>query len=205
LTVVDKRLIGHTFGGNLGYLPGFGKVIIFASFQGVENSRAEGSDYINVKFTDGLLGRCLRHPFGMPSFLRAYLNFKEWISFYKPHGLILSGRGVWCLYLRAELKLWPPPAFRDFRHTGHGVWTDFPSSHQLRWLSLTVKFKSWKAMNSSWCRWSFLFMRDFAMGHVAWEVTSELPIFVSHHSDWFHDPINCRFICWIPGFMPQIS
>jgi hypothetical protein len=33
LPVVDKRLIGLKICGDLGSLPGFGKVIIFASFQ----------------------------------------------------------------------------------------------------------------------------------------------------------------------------
>jgi hypothetical protein len=40
--VVDKRLIGHKFCGNLGSLPGFGKVINFASFQALDNG------YINA-------------------------------------------------------------------------------------------------------------------------------------------------------------
>jgi hypothetical protein len=34
LPVVDRRLIGRKFWGNLGSLPGFGKVITFASFRG---------------------------------------------------------------------------------------------------------------------------------------------------------------------------
>jgi hypothetical protein len=36
LPVVDKRLIGSKFGGNFGSLPGFGRVMILASFQGAE-------------------------------------------------------------------------------------------------------------------------------------------------------------------------
>jgi hypothetical protein len=35
LPVVDKRLIGRKFCGNFGFLPGFGKVITFSSFQDV--------------------------------------------------------------------------------------------------------------------------------------------------------------------------
>jgi hypothetical protein len=59
-----------------------------------------------------------------------------------------------------------------------------------------------------------LVRRDFAMGHIAWGVTSALPIFVSHRSgaffsghasDSFRDPIDCRFTCWIPCFLPQFS
>jgi hypothetical protein len=33
MPVVDMKLIGRKFWGNLGSLPGFGSVIIFASFQ----------------------------------------------------------------------------------------------------------------------------------------------------------------------------
>jgi hypothetical protein len=46
-----------------------------------------------------------------------------------------------------------------------------------------------------------LFRRGIAMGHIAWGVISELPNFVSHRSshssDWFRDPVNCNFTCWI--------
>jgi hypothetical protein len=43
LPVVDNRLIGRRFGDNLGSLPGFGKVIIFASFQYFGKEKAEHS------------------------------------------------------------------------------------------------------------------------------------------------------------------
>jgi hypothetical protein len=43
LPVMDRRLIGHRFGGNLGSLPGFSKVITFAS-KTLENVKAECSD-----------------------------------------------------------------------------------------------------------------------------------------------------------------
>jgi hypothetical protein len=33
LPVVDERLMGHKIWGNFGSLPGFGSVVIFASFQ----------------------------------------------------------------------------------------------------------------------------------------------------------------------------
>jgi hypothetical protein len=72
-----------------------------------------------------------------------------------------------------------------------------------------MKFKAWRAMNSSWCPWSFHIYGDFAIGQIAWGVSSVLPIFVSHcsihSSDWFRDPVNYRFTCWIPGFLPQFS
>jgi hypothetical protein len=33
LPVVERRLIGSKFSGNFGFLPGFGKAVILASFQ----------------------------------------------------------------------------------------------------------------------------------------------------------------------------
>jgi hypothetical protein len=34
LPVVDRRLMGRTFSGIFGFLPGFGRAMILASFQG---------------------------------------------------------------------------------------------------------------------------------------------------------------------------
>jgi hypothetical protein len=64
----------------------------FASFQGFGkwDSRRQ---WLNkcAKCTKGLVGRCLRHSFGMLSIPQAFLNFKEFINFYKSHGLIFLG------------------------------------------------------------------------------------------------------------------
>jgi hypothetical protein len=67
-SIMDKRLIGHKFGGNLGSMPGFGRVMIFASFQGVGKcwSRRQRLNKL-VKCTRGLLGRCRKHSFEIPS------------------------------------------------------------------------------------------------------------------------------------------
>jgi hypothetical protein len=81
LPVVDRRPIGSKFWRNLGSLSGFGNVMTFASFQGFGkwDSRRQ---WLNkcVKFTNDLLGRCLRHSFGKPSIPQAFLNFKELIN-----------------------------------------------------------------------------------------------------------------------------
>jgi hypothetical protein len=66
LLVVDNRLIGRRFWGNLGSFPLFGK-IIFYSFQnlGKWESRMQWLNKF-VRCTSGLLGSCLRHSFGIP-------------------------------------------------------------------------------------------------------------------------------------------
>jgi hypothetical protein len=92
LPVVGKRLIGSRFLGNVGSLPGFGKVIIFASFQGVGKWKIR-RQWLNkwVKCTKGLFWRCLRHSFRMPSIPHAFLIFREFTNFCRSHGRILSG------------------------------------------------------------------------------------------------------------------
>jgi hypothetical protein len=44
LPVVDKKLIGGKFRGNLGSLPSFDNVIILLPSKALENGTAEGSD-----------------------------------------------------------------------------------------------------------------------------------------------------------------
>jgi hypothetical protein len=78
LPVMGKRLIGRKFWGRLVSLQGFGNVITFASFQGFRkwDSRMQ---WLNkcVRCTNGLLGRCLRHWFGIPSSPQVFLSFSE--------------------------------------------------------------------------------------------------------------------------------
>jgi hypothetical protein len=116
LRVVDRRLIERKFWGNFGSLPGFGNVMIFASFQdfGKWGSRKQ---WLNkcVKCNNGRLGSHLRHTFGMPSIPQDSLNFKELINFCKSHGLILSG--ACCLRLRVEFELQPPSAVHGMSYT----------------------------------------------------------------------------------------
>jgi hypothetical protein len=98
--VVDKRLIGRKFWWNFGSLPDFGNVTSFASFQdfGKRDSRRQ---WLNkcVKCTNGLLERCLRHPFGMPPIPQAFLDFKELVSI---SHMVLFSQGACCVRLELE-------------------------------------------------------------------------------------------------------
>jgi hypothetical protein len=92
LPVVDKRLIGRKLWGNLESFLGFGKVIIFASFQIVGKWESRRQWLIScVKCTKVVLGSCLRLSFGMPPIPQAFLSFGEFTNFCSSHGLILSG------------------------------------------------------------------------------------------------------------------
>jgi hypothetical protein len=64
LPVVGKKLIGSKLWGNFWSLLGFGNVIIFAFFQdsGKWDSWWQSLNKC-VRYTSGLLGRCLRHSF----------------------------------------------------------------------------------------------------------------------------------------------
>jgi hypothetical protein len=119
LPIVDRMLIGLKFCGNFGSLLGFGKVITFASFH--DDNRKQ---WLNkcVRWTSGVLGRCLRHSFGMISIPQAFLKFRECIKFCTSQGLTLS----WGL-LTSVWTLVSTPV-HGVRHTGHVVWTDFPNS-----------------------------------------------------------------------------
>jgi hypothetical protein len=78
---VDKGLIGRKFWGNFGSLPGFGNIINFTSFQGFGkwNSRRQ---WLNkcVRCTSGVLGRFLRHSFGILPSSQAFHNFNEYAN-----------------------------------------------------------------------------------------------------------------------------
>jgi hypothetical protein len=86
----------------------------------------------------------------------------------------LRGGGS-CLRCQVEFRHKPPPAVHGFRHTDHVVWTEFPKCQKLRWLYRTDEI--WGLKYHEW--------RDFAMGQIAWGVTSVLLIFVSHRSSAF--------------------
>jgi hypothetical protein len=64
-----------------------------------------------VNWTKGLLGRCLRHSFGMPSIPQAFFNFNVSINFFKSQGLIFSGGSVSSA----------SSVFHGFLHTKHVV------------------------------------------------------------------------------------
>jgi hypothetical protein len=73
-------------------MPGFGMVIIFATFEGIGKCDIR-IQWLHkcVKCTKGLLGRCLRHSLGMQSIPQPFLSFSDFINFSMPHGLIMIG------------------------------------------------------------------------------------------------------------------
>jgi hypothetical protein len=92
LPVVDRRLIGPKFSGNFGLLPGSGRAMILASFQGAgkwQSLRQRLNRWIT--WTRDLLGRCLRHSFGMSSIPQALPSFKDQIYFETLHSQNLTG------------------------------------------------------------------------------------------------------------------
>jgi hypothetical protein len=113
LAVVAKRLIGRTFWRNFGSLPRFGKVMIFASFQGFGKCN-NWRQWLNkcVKYISGILRRCLRRSFGIPSVQQTYLSFSYCINFCISQGLTFS-KGV---SFAASSSAWTPPplAFYGF-------------------------------------------------------------------------------------------
>jgi hypothetical protein len=137
-----------------------------------------------IKWTNGLLGRCLRHSFGMPSNPQAFLNFKVFINFYRSHGHIIS-RG---LLSTASSRAW---TLASTRHS----WFSSHKSCGENWFSkqsaIALVFSSirncrpeepWLAVGAPG---SLLLMRNFAMGHIPWGVMSQLAIFVSYCSSAF--------------------
>jgi hypothetical protein len=104
------------------------KAITLASFQddGKYDSRKQ---WLNrcVRWTSGLLGRFLRHSFGMPSISHAFLNFGEG-NFCMSQGLTLSGGGGVVLGFKQsfDTSLWCSS------HRSCGV--SWFSKEQSRWL-----------------------------------------------------------------------
>jgi hypothetical protein len=76
LPVVDKKLIGRKLWGHFGSLLGFVNVMTFPFFHdfGKWDSRRQ---WLNKC---GLLGRCLRHSFWIPSSPKAFINFNEFTN-----------------------------------------------------------------------------------------------------------------------------
>jgi hypothetical protein len=104
LPAVDKGLIGHKFSRKFVLLQGFWNVINFASFRGYGkwNSRRQ---WLNewVRCTSGLLGRCLKHSFGIPPGSQAFPNFNEFVN-HICHNVLFFPTGC-LLQMRAELGL----------------------------------------------------------------------------------------------------
>jgi hypothetical protein len=104
LPVEDKRLIGHKCWRTLESLLGFGKATTLASFEDAGKCESRMQWLIKwVNWTSGLLGKCLRHSFGIPSILQAFLNFNEFNIFCKSYGLTFSRGSLHSVLSRAWL------------------------------------------------------------------------------------------------------
>jgi hypothetical protein len=81
LPVMDKGLIGCKFWRNFGSLPGFSNVINFSSFQDLGKWYNQRQCWNKcIRYTTGLLGRCLRNLFGIPPSPQAFLSFNEFAN-----------------------------------------------------------------------------------------------------------------------------
>jgi hypothetical protein len=162
-----------------------------------------------IMWTTGLLGRCLRHSLGMSSSPQAFPNFRVGIIFVR-HKVRLF---LWECHLRLQTELVhkPPPALHDVRHTGRVVWTDFPNSRRSHWLFHRKKCETGKTMYSGWCLWSIPFRKgirnkpdylrcDLTVTYFGFSLFNSLP--PGHSADSLGDPVNCRFTCWVPDFIP---
>jgi hypothetical protein len=78
----------HKFSGNFGSLASFANIIFFASFQGL-CKMGQPKQQLNkcVRCTSGLLGRCLRRLFGMPSSPQGFHSFNEFADLCMSQGL----------------------------------------------------------------------------------------------------------------------
>jgi hypothetical protein len=211
LSAVDKRLIGRKkIWGNLGSLPGFGKVIASASFQdtGKSDSRMQ---WLNrwVRCTSGLLGRCLRHSFGMPSIPQAFFSFSVFTIFCTSHGLTLSGG----LLSTASSRAWTLASSRRSWFSPHKSWGVNRSSKQSA-IALASSVE-WNlrpeepriavgalapSLLMTFCNRPDCLGCDLAVPYSCFPPFKFL--FPSHSPDAFSDPVNCRTACWFLGFMP---
>jgi hypothetical protein len=176
----------------LGSLPGFGKATTFASFQDVGKCDSRMQWFIKwVKWTSGLVGMCLRHSFGTPSIPQAFFTFSEFRSFCRSYGLILCGG----LLSAASSRAWTLASTRRSWFSSH-------KSCGVNWFSKQSAIAL--ALSSGWYfspkgPWiavgalgPSLLVRDFAIGHIAWGVSSVFSSFVSHCSSVV---VACVFIC----------
>jgi hypothetical protein len=121
-------------------------------------------------WTNGPLGRCPRHSFGMLSRPQALLSFNVYTSL----GLTFS-RGLVSMVSSTALALacthcaW-------FHHTGHGGVKWPPLAFSSRWYLRPRG--PWIAVGAHGPSY---FRKDLATGQTAWGMTSQLPTFVSHH------------------------
>jgi hypothetical protein len=170
--IMDRRLTGHRFWGNLGSLPSY------TSFQGC-GKWDSWKQWLNkcMIWTNGLLGRCLRHSFGMQQNHRTCLVLVS-ISVFRYCLTLLWGN--WCLQSEAVLALASTHGAWVLSHTSWGVNSFSKQS------AIALAFSSrwywrprgpWIAVGAHDPTW---FKRDLATGQIPWGVTLQLPTFVSH-------------------------
>jgi hypothetical protein len=195
---VSKRGPPLRRGRNLGFIPSFGSVITFASFQELGISDSHMQLIIKcVNWTGDLLGRCLRHSFGMPLIPHVFFNFKEFINFCKSHGRILS-RGVVVYSFQQSLhsSTWTIASTCRSWFSSHKSWgvNCFYEQSAIA-LALSRNFRPKGPRIAVGAHDQSLIKRNFAMGHILWGVTSQLPILVSHRSSASFRVI--RLICLV--------
>jgi hypothetical protein len=156
--------------------------------------------------------KVLRHEIGMLIVQQTFVCLNEFISFAGHKALSL--RGNCCIQCREKLDRWPSPAFQYFRHTGQEVWNGFPSKQQSHWFSLLADTEGLKTTNSSFCIGSipfheefldstFILMCNLKVSNFCFSPLKSLS--ASLTSNYFCDPVTCRFTLWIHSFMPLFS
>jgi hypothetical protein len=165
-----------------------------------------------VRYTSGLLGMCLRHSVRILSIPQVFHSFNDFIKICISQGLTLP-EGV---LSASSCSAWTLASTRY-------LWFSSHKSCSVNWFSkqssIMVDFtRGWYLRTKgSWIAIGAfdpsLLMKDFAIGHIAWGVTS-VPYFhfppfkcltPGHFSDGFRDTPDCSFTSWIPGFWPQFS
>jgi hypothetical protein len=116
-----------------------------------------------VKCTNGLLRRCLRHSFRMPSIPEAFLNFKELITSVSHTNLFSRGGGVvYGFEQNCNSNLHPP--FMVFVTQVMVCELIFQTVSNCVAFLGRMKFKAWRTMNSSLCPFSILVKEGFRNG-----------------------------------------
>jgi len=165
-----------------------------------------------VRWTSGLLGRCLRHPLGMLTVAKTFLSLRELINFYTSQGHTFT---------RGHLPRLPNrPWTRTFNcHSWFSSYTSCGVNWFSRQSAVTLAFSNGRNLRpeglwiSGWCLWSVpphkaLRKRpdcprcDLTLAYFCFPPFSCLP--PGHSADCLGDSVKCRFTCRIPGFMPQL-
>jgi hypothetical protein len=161
LPVAFKRFMRRKFGENFGSFLGFDRFMNFAFFQGAWKwpSRRQWLHKC-VTCTGGLLWRCRRYLFGMPSKPQTFPNFKDYISFESSQGRKLTGMSSSTVASRASTwaftcRLW-------WQAHKSCVLNRF-SKQSVIMLGVIdwIKYEVWGTVYCRWCLWSTPFCEVF--------------------------------------------